>query len=423
MSKLQETFDQQLARIPRIAIEECAREKLNAAGIVDESLAQLTADAILSGQANHTILSEVEVALKFTADDMARIEKAVSGFLEGLPELTERFTDDAAQRLVEGFRRQWQESAPPFDEAIRVRQSIAAKWGEAFNALRLLVALCAQEGEAFNFSHLRAKRQHERDQAIARLHIRACRIANEIILLLENGHTEGAQARWRTMHEVAITATIIAEGGDELAQRYFDHEAVEKKKALDDHRRAAAAVGERGVSYEHGRGIEQEFAAAIRKYGKPFQGMYGWASGQLGLPDNPQFHHLQDVAGSLSLKLRYRLASFDTHASPRTLSQPMHQWDPTTHIPGTFSAGFEGPASDAAQTMVQVTVLLYSEPWDLDRLALVRAMAQLRDELIADLHRIARRIARDEQRDIDRAVRRPGRLFGHVKRKPKGGWR
>src|SRR3546814_4355017 len=56
--------------------------------------------------------------------------------------------------------------------------------------------------------------------------------------------------------------------------------------------------------------------------------MYGWASGQLGIPKDPKFHHLQDAAGSLSLKLRYRLSSFDTHASPRTLKQPVHHWDP-----------------------------------------------------------------------------------------------
>ena len=423
MGKLQETFDRQLESIPRIAIEECAREKLRAAGILDERIAQEIADAILSGDANPTIPSDVAVDLEFTADDTARIKEAVTEFLERLPELTERFTAETAQRLAEGLRRQWQESKPSVDEAFAIRQSIAAKWSAAFDGLRLLVALCVQEGEAFNFAHLRAKRPRERDQAIARLHIRACRIAEEMILLLEHGHTEGAQARWRTMHEVAVTATLIAEGGDPLAQRYFDHEAVEKKKALDDHRRAAAAVGERGTSYQHGRAIEGEFAAAIRKYGKPFQGMYGWASGQLGLPENPQFHHLQDVAGSLGLKLRYRLASFDTHASPRTLSQPMHQWDPTTHIPGVFSAGFEGPASDAAQTIVQVTVLLYPEPWDLDRIALVRAMAQLRDELIEDLHRTARRIAREEQRDIDRAARRPGRPLGYVKKRPTGGWK
>src|SRR3546814_12895477 len=88
--------------------------------------------------------------------------------------------------------------------------------------------------------------------------------------------------------------------------------------------------------------------------------------------DLPKFHHLQDAAGSLSLKLRYRLSSFDTHASPRTLKQPVHHWDPTTHIPGSFAAGFEGPGADTVHAIVQITSLLFDEPWDLDRLVLVR---------------------------------------------------
>src|SRR3546814_4757401 len=96
--------------------------------------------------------------------------------------------------------------------------------------------------------------------------------------------------------------------------------------------------------------------------------MDGWASGQLGIPKDPKFHHLQDAAGSLSLKLLYRLLSFDTHASPRTLKQPVHHWDPTTHIPGSFAAGFEGPGADTVQAIVQITSLLFDEPWDLDRL-------------------------------------------------------
>src|SRR3546814_13524262 len=68
-------------------------------------------------------------------------------------------------------------------------------------------------------------------------------VCSSDLLLIENGHTEGAQARWRTLHEVTITATLIADGGGALAERYFDHQAIEQKKALDDHNRATRAVG------------------------------------------------------------------------------------------------------------------------------------------------------------------------------------
>src|SRR3546814_17521394 len=105
--------------------------------------------------------------------------------------------------------------------------------------------------------------------------------------------------------------------------------------------------------------------------------MYGWASGQLGITKDPKFHHLQDAAGSLSLKLRYRLSSFDTHASPSTIKQPVHNWDPTTPIPGSFAAGFDSPGADTVQAIVQITRLLFAKPSDIDLFGFAPAVGRL----------------------------------------------
>ena len=98
----------------------------------------------------------------------------------------------------------------------------------------------------------------------------------------------------------------------------------------------------------------------------------------------------------------------------------MHRWDPTTHVPGAFVAGFEEPAADTAQAIVQVTGLLRAEPWDVDDVAFGLALVRLRDEVARLWYQVARRIARREQRALDRSVRRPGpqRRFGHVKARP-----
>src|SRR3546814_3616998 len=118
---------------------------------------------------------------------------------------------DQAGKLAEGLKQQWQHSVPAADKAEATRARILADWGEPFEALRLLLELCRQEGDAFNITSLKSKHPITRNEALARLHIRACRIAEEILLLLENGHTAGAQARWRTLHEVTIPATLIAD--------------------------------------------------------------------------------------------------------------------------------------------------------------------------------------------------------------------
>src|SRR3546814_20908260 len=102
----------------------------------------------------------------------------------------------------------------PYPALFRSRS--LADWVEPFEALRLLLELCRQEGDAFNITSLKSKHPITRNEALARLHIRACRIAEEILPLIENGHTEGAQARWPTLHEVTNTAPLIAAGGDVL---------------------------------------------------------------------------------------------------------------------------------------------------------------------------------------------------------------
>jgi hypothetical protein len=422
MGVLQDAVDKAVADIPRLGIEKIIADKLKAAGADDPALAKRIAAAVIEGTGDRIEFEcDQQLDLVIDDEDVKRITRAAELFTEGLPDFIRTMTEDLAGKLADDFMEQWK-SFSASDERATTLAKIKADWGEPLDRLRMLVALCEQEGDTFNIKHLSSKsgRGELCAEALARLHIRACRIANEIILLIENGFAEGAQARWRTLHEVAVTATLIAEGGDALAERYFDHEAVERKRALDDHRRAAAIAGEPGVSRHHSAGIEEDYGAAVNKYGKSFNSMYGWASGQLGIPKEPKFHDLQEAAGSLTLKLRYRLASFDTHASSGALEQPVHRWDPTTHIPGAFAAGFEEPASDTAQAIVQITGLLRAEPWNVDNVAFGLAMIRLRNETARAWHDAARRVARREQRALDRATRRPGpqRRFGYVKTKP-----
>ena len=421
MGKLQDAFDRQIDNLPRLAIERVVRDKLRAEGIDDPTVLGRVVDAIIKGtEESVAIPFDRSLHLALTDEDLFRMGKAAEAFGERVPDIVDNLVRDVSKDLVGQLHEKWRQSVPDDDAGLATRARILKDWAAPLDSFRMLLTLCAEEGDNFNIAHLRSARPREdgRTQALARLHIRACRIAREILLLLENGFTEGAQARWRTLHEVTVTAALIAEGGDSLAERYFDHEIVDRKKALDDHRRAVAAGGEPPVARRHTTALEEEFAAAVAKYGKQFRGMYGWASDQLGMPVDPKFHDLQEVAGSLTLKLRYRLSSFDTHASPKALEQPVHRWDPTTHVPGAFEAGFEGPAVDTAHAIIQITALLYPQPWDLDAVVFVMALNRLREEVSDAWLNTARDIDKRERRSIERAARGPLRRLGYVKAKP-----
>ena len=420
MGELQKAIDSQIANLPRIAAQQLARGKLAKHGIKSDEMVGQLADAILAFDDDPIELDwPEEISIDFDDADMAELQAGIDRLADEFPAIVEELSVKLAEEIVSGLRQQWDETRPVEELAESMRSRVSKDWGKAIDALRMLLSLCAQEGHEFNIRQLKSKQVKLCEEARARLHIRGCRIAEEILLLLEYGHKEGAQARWRTLHEIAVAATLIKEGGDVLAERFYDSEFVEKKSLLKDIHRAASAGGEPRVPVAEAKEIERNFARVIAKYDKSFQGMYGWASGQLGLPKDPKFYDLMGVAGSLSLKDRFRIASSDNHVSVATLSQPIHQWDPTTLIPGSFAPGFEGPGVDTAQAIVQLTAALYDEPWDLDRLVLMRAMVQLRDEIATLWHQAAQLIDRREQRAIDKAARfGKGRRFGYVKAKP-----
>src|SRR5260370_36714366 len=81
-----------------------------------------------------------------------------------------------------------------------------------------------------------SSRRHLID-VLARSHARACQIVEEILCLLECGLSDGAMARWRTLHEVAVVASFVATHGEDLAERYVSHQAVESKRAADDYQK------------------------------------------------------------------------------------------------------------------------------------------------------------------------------------------
>jgi hypothetical protein len=63
--------------------------------------------------------------------------------------------------------------------------------------------------------------------------VRACQVTDEIACLLENGFADGAMARWRTLHEIAMVAAVISQHGEAIAERYLAHQFVESKRAMD----------------------------------------------------------------------------------------------------------------------------------------------------------------------------------------------
>src|SRR5262249_48456603 len=130
---------------------------------------------------------------------------------------------------------------------------------------------------------------------------------------------DGAMARWRTLHEIAVTALFLQDGGDAVAARYIDHEVVESWRSAEKHRLYRDRLKEKSLSDKDFVRLEQRYQDLITKYKKPFAGPYGWASEKLNHHDKHKttFADIEAAVNIDHLRPYYKLASHPVHANPK----------------------------------------------------------------------------------------------------------
>jgi hypothetical protein len=191
-------------------------------------------------------------------------------------------------------------------------------------------------------------RQHLIDVSL-RLHARACQITEEVIGLLEGGFADGAMARWRSQHEVAVVAMFISAHGEDLAERYVVHQAVESKRAMDDYQRCQPRLGYEPVEPAERKAVQDACDAAIARFGPGFaKGDYGWAGHHLNMVQ-PTFRDIEQAAGIDHLRAHYRMASHNVHANPKGVFFKLGLLpDSQMLLAGPSNAGLADPGHGAA---------------------------------------------------------------------------
>lgn len=301
--------------------------------------------------------------------------------------------------MLTRYKREWKKYRPYEElEFANFQSNLQDRWGEGLDHLRMLLELSRDVGQEYYERFRRSKSQKNRHlrNVLICLHIRACQVTSEIIALMENGYADGAMARWRTLHEITVVATVIAEGGNTLAERYLAHEAVEAKRAMDEYARCHAPLGYKPLSRRDLRQVAAAYDAVLLRFGRDFREQHGWAADHVG-NKKPNFSDLEAAAGRAAMRSYYKMASYNVHASPKGISYRIGTIDdPSLLIAGATNAGLEEPGQNTAFSLTQITALLFGPKWKLDDLARMQAMVSLRDEIPDALLRAARKLRRDE---------------------------
>lgn len=326
-------------------------------------------------------MDDLDIALKGKMEQLAK--QATSA--EEVERLLADFMKEVAEKLLESIKA----SAP---EALREsRQEHEGfvernerRWQEGFDLLEILLSIATEAGSEFN-ERLRPKAVEENDalfDVLVKLHAKGCLIGKEIACLLRNGFADGAQARWRSLHEVTVTALFLQKNGLEAAKRYIHHERIDSYRLAYKHRAHDARLNEKGPSEVEMVALKEQFDEIVGLYEPEFKNSYGWAIPYVR-GNKPNFAMLEEAVQLEHWRPYYSWASQNVHATSKTLhrSLGMSEAKEPCVLVGPSNSGMTDPAHQTSLSITQLTSgLLMTNP-NTDGTVMIMMLSMLSNEL------------------------------------------
>jgi uncharacterized protein DUF5677 len=269
------------------------------------------------------------------------------------------------------------------------------EWKKPLDLLEAFMILAFDAGAEFNhkFRKEEAEAQNHVFDALTRLHARACQIAFEVLVLLQNGFADGAHARWRSLHEVTVVASFIKTHGDEVAERYLLHDNIESYKAAELHQKYYAILEEEPIPQDEYNSIKAIRDELIDRFGTPYKNNYGWASSVLN-KDNPNFSDIEKNAGFDHLRPYYKLASHNVHATPKGLMFRLGLLGNVHNLllAGPSNFGFTDPAQGTVFSLGLITATLMTIKPTVDNMVKCNVLLKLESEITEEFFKVQKDI-------------------------------
>jgi len=405
MDVLQQALHKAIASLPAVMLEKLISKKLrDQRGKFPKKLPRKLAEHILSGTAEpfrHVGRTQPkDISLIFDEADCEEVTRVIDKFLNvQLPALVDDFAERIAKQTLRGLKKSWtEEQKLQQGDLAGFRERMEEIWGKPLGQLRMLLTIAREWcGEAHEETDDPEEKTKSRlKNLLVRFLVRSCQVTDEIICLLENGFADGAMARWRTLHEIGVVAAVISKFGDDIAERYVAHQAVESRRAMNKHMDCRIGLGYRPVPAREVKKTEKRYAAAIARYGDSFKSDYGWAAHHLK-KGRPNFTDLEAAAGHAMMRAHYQMGSDNVHAGIKSMYGRLGlMMDYEGLLAGRSNAGLTDPGQNAAHTLTQIAVLVCLSPkWD-DVVA-GNIMQMLREEIPDSFWQADKRLRRKDK--------------------------
>ncbi|AKB33046.1 hypothetical protein MSSIH_2356 [Methanosarcina siciliae HI350] len=271
------------------------------------------------------------------------------------------------------------------EEIENFKKRVNSFWKKPLNLLDLLLIYSRQMGSKFN-KEIRATAEKENDYvflALIRLHAKACLVSQEIAILMKHGYASGAHARWRSLHEIAVTALFIKEHGNEIAERYLNYRGIEAYYATKQYKEYASRLRYEPLQEEEERDAINLKNSLIEKYGESFENLYGWASKELN-KSRPRFADIEKAVGTEYMRPYYKMASNAVHAESNGtffnigLSKSAEE---KILLAGPSDSGLADPGSGTAVALNLINAILITSRPTAENLIILQATSMLVNEI------------------------------------------
>ncbi len=321
------------------------------------------------------------------SDSEQDIEELFDQLTEGLSEAIPEVVADLSKLILKQLK---QDAPSMLRDREKDRTSLEARlaetWCRPLTLLEMLLVIALEAGDDFNreFRPSAVERDDYVFEVITRLHARACQITSEVLVLLKSGHADGAHARWRSLHEITVVGMLIAASGNQIAERYLLHDAVESYKAARQYQEYHKRLGYEPLSDQEFKQIESAYQHLLNRFGPAYKESYGWAEPLIG-KKRPTFKDIEEEVELDHLRPFYKMASHNVHANPKgvffKLGLGLYPESQDILLAGPSNQGLADPGQGAALSLAQITVTLLGLETNIDRLVICNILMALVDEI------------------------------------------
>lgn len=312
----------------------------------------------------------------------------LEAIIKNLPEFIENFADNFSENRLDLYIEVVEEMSgliykdlksrmkDMIDDQLTLRsdyeKSIDKSWGSALDLLQGLIVIADEVTENYMKRTDEEFKNDKVQQIIIPIQAKINQISKEILLLLRNGFADGAQARWRSLHELSVIVDFIAQNGEDIAERYILHEAIESYKSAKIHNEYCHRLGSTVISNPDMFNLKKEHDNLISKYGNDYRSDYGWAANVLKKPS------FRDIEKSVNLDFsrpHYKEASTNIHGNASgVLNRLGLRPENNALLAGASNIGLSNPGQSTVIFLTHSLEVLLSYNTNLDCLAISKAI-------------------------------------------------